>query len=95
MRRLIVLFPILAIGLLASTALGQPDGDNTAFGIAWSTLDTTRFENHWNGDLEGPFDFDNDNEGEFATFLSDKTWNDVIEPEKSAVQISKFIESIL
>lgn len=87
MKRLGALCALLTIGLLASTALGQTDGDNTAFGIAWSSMDTTRFENHWQGDLAGPFDFDGDSNGEFITLLCDKTWNATIEPEKSAVVV--------
>ena len=87
MKRLSVLCVVLTMGLLVSVALGQPDGDNTAFGIVWSSMDTTRFENHWQGDLAGPFDFDNDGNGEFLTLLCDKAWNSAIEPEKSAVVV--------
>ena len=87
MKRLSVLCFVLTMGFLVSVALGQTDGDNTAFGIAWSSVDTTRFENHWQGDLAGPFDFDGDGNGEFITLLCDKTWNPSIEAEKSAVVV--------
>lgn len=89
MKKLCFCITILSIVLLFSAALGQTDGDNTAFGIVWSTLDTTRFENHWQGDLTGPFDFDNDGKGEFITLLCDKTWwsGEGPDPEKSAVLV--------
>jgi hypothetical protein len=89
MKKLCFLITLLSIVLLSSIALGQTDGDNTVFGIVWSTLDTTRFENHWQGDLAGPFDFDNDGNGEFITLLCDKTWwiGEGPDPEKSAVLV--------
>lgn len=89
MKQLCFFITLLCIVLLSSLALGQTDGDNTDFGIVWSTLDTTRFENHWQGDLQGPFDFDNDGMGEFITLLCDKTWwgGTEIDPEKSAVLV--------
>jgi hypothetical protein len=88
MKKFCILNTILCIILLSSAGLCQAqDGDNTAFGIAWSIVDTDRFENHWQGDLTGPFDFDGDNFGEFITFLCDSNWHPTIEAEKSGVVV--------
>lgn len=78
----------LFIGMLITIAIGQTSGDNTAFGIVWADSDTTAFENHWQGDLAGPFDFDSDGNHEFVSLLCDAslatTLGDV-DPEKNAV----------
>jgi hypothetical protein len=85
-NRLTMVF--IFIGMLITIGIGQTPGDNTAFGIVWSDSDTTAFENHWQGDLTGPFDFDGDGKNEFISLLCDAslatTLGDV-DPEKNAV----------